>query len=152
MKLFSRLVMIVLLIGTILVKAPTPTYAVTCSGSGCTGLDAHATGCNEGSIALPQTLFLNGIVRLHYSPTCQTYWAKVVAQPQGEKFFLKAYIEHAGFGTFSLTAPMELRGNLRSTMYFYPVAPGIMQVLRACGFVSKQFNSTVGTGACSNYY
>jgi hypothetical protein len=64
--------------------AASPAVATSCSGTGCTGQDPQATGCDNGASTVASTQLKGwfgpiGEVQLRWSPTCQTNWARVVS-------------------------------------------------------------------------
>ena len=81
-----RKFLILMTLCLVLVATPSSSLkvtAATCSGSGCNGLSASATGCTTGAYIVSETDIYDtssnyiGGVQLWWSPTCQTAWSYV---------------------------------------------------------------------------
>jgi hypothetical protein len=77
--------MVLALALTFLVAVPQPSYAASCSGSGCTGQDPQSAGCSSGAYNLRQYYWgHNGGPDTHYghelrwSPNCSAFWGRFV--------------------------------------------------------------------------
>lgn len=51
--------------------------ALTCSGTGCNGVDPALSGCSADGITVKHKPLFDGTLELRWSKTCQTNWARV---------------------------------------------------------------------------
>jgi hypothetical protein len=117
--------------------------AATCSGSGCDNTNPHDTGCDSGTVYVPESIYNPGqrLIELRLSSVCGTYWTRVTNYYASNKY-VKAHL--AGFYTIGPELIGTTQYKYTNQQYTPPYAGFNWQ---ACGYVLDA--PSPGVGDCT---
>lgn len=118
------------------------TATVSCSGSGCDGLDANYTNCVSGAYVVPgvtnNPLYLGqNKIEMWWSPTCQTNWTVVYSGYSTTRIYGSIDRGHTSTRTFQSGGD----GFPYGATYRSPMAYAPTQATRSCAKII--YGSTV---------
>jgi hypothetical protein len=76
----TRMATVLVLLASAILFSAQPSFAASCSGSGCAGKNPQTEGCSTGAVVKKEYSSDSLTLQIRYSSTCHAWWARATTE------------------------------------------------------------------------